>query len=339
MALTPGAPKRDLRQRPGEIVPLHSAPPLPLVRREGPRKSRPERVRRDASAAEAFSANLARATDDIVWNGACALEGSDPEAIHQLRVATRRLRAVLSIYRKLLAEDARNALRDSVRTVSDPLGAARDADVFVGEILAPVLEQMPDDADLAALAEAAENERKARWDAARETIRSEAFGRLIETAHALASAPKPRSVEAGLALAAPAHKFAERWLRKRHGRLREAGRHLRRMDAPARHRLRIEAKKQRYAAELLGPLFRDRKSAATYAKALSRVQSALGAINDASAAARFLEGLRAKDGREELARGAAAVLGFHAGRSAAREEGLREAWKNFKSAKRFWKGG
>ena len=72
------------------------SPPRPLVQRMGPRKAKPATIARNASAAAALSANLVRGAEDIAWNGACALTGSDPEAVHQLRIALRRLRAILS---------------------------------------------------------------------------------------------------------------------------------------------------------------------------------------------------------------------------------------------------
>ncbi|HLF58123.1 MAG TPA: CHAD domain-containing protein [Alphaproteobacteria bacterium] len=334
----PSSPPNPPPENPGAIqarvVRLREAPPLPLVQRVGPRKAKPARLSRRASAAQALSANLARSADDIAWNGACALAGNDPEAVHQLRIALRRLRAILSLYKKLLAPRERDQLRDLVRAVNAPLGRARDIDVFADEVLGPALSAMPEDRDLAALAAAAEAERAGRREEARDAIRSDRFTRLIGAAELLAAAP-PRDGDAAAVLAKPASSFARKTLRRRHKKLCQAGHHLRHMLAAERHQLRIAVKKQRYAAELFAPLFAGSRPG-KYAKALSRVQSALGANNDAAVAPAQLECLRPRAEGGAFARGSALVLGFHAGQAEARERRLRLAWKKFKSAKTFW---
>jgi len=318
------------------VVTLRPAPPPSLVQRLGPRKSRPARLVRDVSAREALSANLARAADDIAWNGACTLAGDDPEAVHQLRVALRRLRAVLSLYRKLLPKRARAELRDLVRAVNAPLGRARDMDVFADDVLAPAVRAIGADPGLEALAEATARERARRREAARDAVRSEDFTRLLKSVGALAHA-HPRGAGARAILAAPARRLAREVLRRRHKRLRRTGRHLRRMGPAERHVLRIAVKKQRYAAELFAPLFAGSVTARVYAKALARVQGALGAINDAAVAPAQLKALGADPGPGALARGAELVLGFHVEQADARERRLRRAWKRFQSAKTFWK--
>jgi CHAD domain-containing protein len=303
----------------------------------GPRKAKPATIARNVSAAEALSANLVRAAEDIAWNGACALTGSDPEAVHQLRVALRRLRAILSLYKKLLPQRERAILRDLARAVNAPLGRARDMDVLAGEMLAPAMSAMPDDGDLAALKKAAEAERAARWDAAREALRGPEFAQLVAAAERTAAAVPARDAEAAAILADRASAFAAGVLRRRHKKLRRAGRRLRGMGADERHALRIAAKKQRYGAELFASLFPGAR-AARYARALARVQSALGTDNDATVAPRELESLRARMQPVAFARGAALVLGFHAALAGAREKRTCRAWKKFKSTKTFWRG-
>jgi len=330
------APGPNPKSDPTRVVALHPPSSAPFVGREGPRQSKPAKLPRRAAARDALRENLARAADDIAWNGACVLAGSDPEAMHQIRVALRRLRAILSLYRELLPEKAHDELRELARVVNVPLGAARNADVFCDDVLAAVVRAMPGDRDLAALAAAAEREREARWAKAREALRSESFAGLISAADTMAREPGSRGREEDTVLSGSAWRFAAKSLKRRHKRLRDRGRHLRHMSAAERHKLRIAAKKQRYAAELFAPLFKKSRGR-RYAKALARVQSALGEMNDIAGMPAQLEGLLAKEGGDAaLARAAGLVLGYYQAGADAREDRLRKAWRRFKAVEKFW---
>jgi CHAD domain-containing protein len=63
------------------------------------------------------------------WDG--ALSGKDTDAVHDLRVGTRRLRAALSIYEAVLPERELRRIERNVSTLTDALGPARDADVLL----------------------------------------------------------------------------------------------------------------------------------------------------------------------------------------------------------------
>src|SRR5690606_24114464 len=57
----------------------------------------------------------------------------NPEALHQARVALRRLRSAFSIFAPLLDDDAFTRLRDEIRWLAGALGEARDLDVLLGD--------------------------------------------------------------------------------------------------------------------------------------------------------------------------------------------------------------
>ena len=89
-------------------------------------------------------------------NEAAALDGCDPEGVHQLRVALRRLRSAVSVFGHLIRPERRSWLTDEAREILGSLGPARDWDVFLTESLPPVLATRPDDRSLVALSAAAE---------------------------------------------------------------------------------------------------------------------------------------------------------------------------------------
>jgi CHAD domain-containing protein len=59
------------------------------------------------------------------------LRGQDPEGIHQMRVASRRLRAILKENRKLYPKDRLKGLEDDARAITRGLGKARELDVSI----------------------------------------------------------------------------------------------------------------------------------------------------------------------------------------------------------------
>jgi CHAD domain-containing protein len=59
------------------------------------------------------------------------LEGEDPEAVHDMRVATRRMRAALRVLGPYLRESDPTKLRSGLRAIAQALGAVRDMDVLI----------------------------------------------------------------------------------------------------------------------------------------------------------------------------------------------------------------
>ena len=89
-------------------------------------------------------------------NRDAVLDRSDPEGVHQFRVALRRLRSAIAVFRAVLPPgDAAWLEREASRLI-DLLGPARDWDVFITETLAAVRAARPADDNLKRLAQAAE---------------------------------------------------------------------------------------------------------------------------------------------------------------------------------------
>ena len=101
----------------------------------------------DEALAEVFNACFKHWTA----NESAALDGRDPEGIHQMRVGLRRLRSALSIFGPLLPEDALAWLKEEASDTLGALGRARDLDVFLGELLSPVAQEFRGDECLVTL--------------------------------------------------------------------------------------------------------------------------------------------------------------------------------------------
>ncbi|HEX8929611.1 MAG TPA: CYTH and CHAD domain-containing protein, partial [Actinomycetota bacterium] len=98
-------------------------------RQLGPELAQPK-LDRDASVAALLRHDLAAGTTRLFRHEAAVRVGEDPEAVHQARVATRRLRSTLRTFRSLLEPEWTTRLRDELKWLAEMLGGVRDAEVL-----------------------------------------------------------------------------------------------------------------------------------------------------------------------------------------------------------------
>jgi triphosphatase len=297
-------------------------------------------LRPRATVDAAIGAILRACLEHWCANEAAALDGRDPEGVHQMRVALRRLRSAWSVFGRLIAPDQRDWLGGEAKRIIGSLGPARDWDVFLTESLAPVLAARPDDDRLLALRAAAERARAEGYERARATVGSPAYtrfllqlGRWIEV-----GSWREGATDEGVAwLDQPIVAFADQLLAKRHRKALKLGRDFVRLRPEQRHRLRIALKKLRYATEFFASLHKT-KRAGSYLAALKQLQDALGHLNDVAVAERLAGQLveRAGTGRQDLAVANGLVLGWLARGVAEVEPEIRRAWRDFAARKPFW---
>ena len=163
---------------------------------------------------------------------------ADPDELHKLRVAIRRLRALLRAARPLLTDARAESLRAELRELGQAVGPARDGDVFTAYLREATLD-LDEDADvLSQLQARAEDDRREAYAAARAAIDSPAFERLLQELDAFCSGVVLRDGSLnGLA-------------RTEGRKLQKAMRDVETDEAL--HDARIKAKRVRYAAEVSG---------------------------------------------------------------------------------------
>jgi CHAD domain-containing protein len=229
---------------------------------------------------------IAEQLDELHVHGAVALEGADPEGVHQLRVAVRRIRAVLKVSRF----DDGGTLLAELRWFFGELGPLRDLDVlldrFRGDTDGFAREEMT---AFERLLKGLRAERGVARRRATRTLRGERYQRLLT---ALAETDVAPRAERGL-LAEIVKPF--RKLRKA---ARAAGQDP---EDEVLHELRIHGKKLRYAAELAGP--RGGKQVKRLVKATKRLQDVLGEHQDACVAEQRLRSLVTDDADEAFVAG------------------------------------
>jgi CHAD domain-containing protein len=291
------------------------------------------------SASAAFKAVCLTCLNHLQANQRGAMRGTDPEYLHQARVALRRLQSGLGAFKSLappgMIEPHAKSLRDFIRA----LGPARDWDVFVEQTLAPVLEQFPGHAGLAAIGRACTRLREEANRSARRLFASRRTQRLLLGLGGwLAQEPwlAAGGEESGGAWRTSVRDHATQVLDRYERRALKRGRKLDSSGLRRLHRLRIATKKLRYAAGFFSPLFA-RQRARAMLEALNDLQDVLGAINDRATAPALIEdAVRAARGP---LRAQARIIVSH-WNSAMLEERRRElarAWKAFQRAERFWR--
>jgi len=257
------------------------------------------------------------------------------EAVHQMRVAVRRARSALSIFRSAVAEGALNEIGAGLKQLGGLLGPNRDWDVFTDETAPEIRAALPNDDRLDRLIAAAGRRRTECQKTLATYLGSSAFRVLgIELAWFAAAefwrAP-PVTTDGSDPPALDA--FAARVLQHRWKKLVSAGKGIEDLDIPSLHGVRLRAKRARYAAEMFATLHHG-KSAHRFIRRLSVLQQRLGVLNDGAVATHLLEELGGPGGRHAYATGL--VTGFMAARAAKIRPRIIDAFERFKRQPAYW---
>lgn len=303
------------------------ADPAPAVSQGWPR------VDRSSPAAAVASLELRRQLAAWSDHEPGARRGSDPEDLHQLRVAARRIDASLRLFDDQLPESLTRTRRPA-RQILRTLGAARDYDVQLGELEGYCATLSASECQAAAPL-------RARLEAEREHARarmayaldSDAVRRWLETLDR-ESAALAAGVSDGAALAVTV--MPER-VHKRFRKLRKAVRGLKRESAMEEyHEVRRRTKQLRYAIESAQQIYG--RPAEEMLKALRRLQDSLGKHQDAHLAKDRLACIAAEP-RAELPAETLFFMGrlaeHHLGVTAQVRKSLKRGWRKV-SGKR-WK--
>jgi CHAD domain-containing protein len=272
----------------------------------------------DAKVDELLRHDLAGGTLRLFRHEAAVRLGEDAEAVHQARVATRRLRSTLRTFSSLLEPEWTDRLRDELKWLAGLLGAVRDADVLL-ERLRGDLEQLTE-ADAGhgpRLLKGLVERRQADRDRLLAAMRSDRYTTLLDDLVAAAAHPAllPGADQPAAAVLPPLVAKPWRKLAKAVGKVgRDAG------DEEL-HQIRIRAKRARYAAEAVAPVVG--RPAERFAAAAADLQDVLGDQHDAVVAQDWL-----RTAASAARRGEALVAGLLVAAEQAKAAQLRSTWRS-----------
>jgi triphosphatase len=276
----------------------------------------------------------------MLRNEPAALAG-EPEGIHQMRVAMRRLRSLLAGVKQVLPEDARRAIAGEMAGLAAPLGPARNLDVFATELLRPLRVEHPTEPGWDLLGTAAERARAAAHHRVVKEIlaprHAAAVLRLLRWFEGRGWRVR-QAPEKAVALTAPIGATAPSILDRRRRAVSKRSRRFARLTPRERHLLRIAVKKLRYTVELLGNVY-DPGDLRRYNRRLKDVQEDLGRANDLRVAyGLVIELSRQDESAEPMIDAAAELLAWHERALARGERKLRRRLRRLNRTLPFWRG-
>lgn len=294
-----------------------------------PVKARPVRLSADMSIEDVFRTIVTNCLEQIQSNQPGVMTCRDADSLHQMRVGLRRLRSALAIFKQIIP--CPESIQVELQWLGGALGTARDWDVFYQSTL-PGLHGMASASDvLQPVLDAVHDKVRKNHEAGAASVSSPRYTRLILTLFSWIEGaqwriniqPKNRR-----RLARPIVAFASDILARDRERMIKRGRHLQGGDVAARHRLRIAAKRARYATEFFASLY-PAKRVRRYASSLAVLQEDLGLLNDTAVAKKLLRELEVS--HPQIRVEAAFIWGYIACRLEQEHPGLLKHWKRFKA--------
>jgi CHAD domain-containing protein len=259
-----------------------------------------------STVADVAYAVLRRDAGAMLTHEAGTRLGEDIESLHQMRVATRRMRAALSLFRTVLPARA-TRLHDELGWLAGVLGAVRDLDIQL-QNLDSWTEELPGAhrQALDELGDLLEQHHGSARVALLDALDSRRYERLVTALTSMldqgpvrrASAPQVAALEGLPELISQRHREAEKAVRRAH----------RTGIVDDFHRLRIRCKRLRYAIEFTGDLYRG--DVKRYARQVASLQDALGLIQDAETAAHRLQDIALGEEGDALPRATLFAMGM-----------------------------
>ncbi len=293
----------------------------------------------DTAAQDAFRRIARGCLSQVAGNGKLLLAVRSPQVLHQARVGLRRLRAALAAFEPLVGDGRLEQIMAEAKWLAGEFDRARDLDVFIQTTMPADEEGLAPEPALAAFNKRLLVAQAGAYDRAVAAVASRRFADLLLEAAAWIevgdwaadSAPERAALRD-----VPISDFGAQALERQYAKLLKAGHHFGRLDAEARHRMRIKGKKLRYAADFFGEAFPEHpKRRRRFIAGLKDLQELLGQLNDIAVAgdlAAEVAGKRAGD----AAFAAGLLIGSRRCVEPAMIDEAGRAWDAFRRLPRFW---
>jgi inorganic triphosphatase YgiF len=248
-------------------------------------KAPPVVLKRKMTSAEAFQRIGASCLQHLTANEAIVRRVPEADAVHQMRVALRRLRAAITLFKAVVEDQKRDPIKAELKWMANVLGEARDLDVYISKVLEPVQDEHSSDEGYLNLLAEYRKRRDQAYQVVQETIASPRFINAVLEAAAWIEAGdwlQDGSKAARKRRDKPVTLLAEDELGRRWKKIIKRGRNLVELDPDERHQVRIEIKKLRYATEFFESLFKGNgaKKKRAALSTLEALQETLGELND-----------------------------------------------------------
>ncbi|MEM6902908.1 MAG: CYTH and CHAD domain-containing protein, partial [Pseudomonadota bacterium] len=296
------------------------------------------------TAREALAAQAGQTLADLMANQTVVLEDAGPEGVHQMRVALRRVDAIIRPLRPWLTHKSAIDLLEDLRWLRQALGPLRNWDVFTTETMASLSDPKGKKRgpSLATMIRPAAN--ALRQDAKAQvfkTLNDPRYADLLLRLALLANGDGPklgRTSNDEKHLDQPFRGIAARWLIEQQLTMAGRGQRLHAIAPAKQHRFRLKIKKTRYVAELLRSVD-VAKPLKQLSKRMAKLQDRLGHQNDIFTALELLEEIRLHPALEHDVDARAAIdRQLKSWRKALKEKdpGITQLWLDIEAASDTW---
>lgn len=292
---------------------------------------------RGMTSANAFQSVALACLRQVAANAEGLRHHPSPEVIHQMRVGLRRLRSLMTTFGKVATDGRLAAIKAELKWIAGELDAARNLDVLLhGDNRAAAQKDGGDGRK--GLGLRLRTARRMAYVRAVGAVECERFRRLLVdllvwieagpwTVGEATKSQRERAVE----------RLATKELRERRRKMVKSASNFRGLSPKDRHKLRIEAKRLRYAADVFLGLYNHPKRAKAFMARLGEVQDSLGELNDVVVGERLAHDAAHSPGEAPRNFVAGRITGALKARVAPLMDRAEAALEAFAEAKPFWK--
>ena len=353
LELESGAPENlfDLASEIGQVVPFRLASMskasrgYALLTQDDPKPQKYAKLNlvKDATVEQVLTDLVQHCLDHLRANETVVSATDDSEGVHQMRIALRRLRAAMQLFRPSLPPDQYGWIITEAKWLTSELSAARAWDVLADEFMPPVTQLYAKDQEFISLTTPVEQARQKSHQRARDAIGTKRYTEFLLRLSAWLSSQAWREqsvTEHTTRLLDPIGEHCVTLLQKRDRRVRKRGQDIENLSDEALHELRLAVKKLRYVVDFFENLY-PKKQVKAYRKHLIDLQNRLGYLNDVAVAdtlVRELPYTGEDQTRQAPIYAGGVIVGWHRHAAIAARRSLVKDMAAFLRTKPFWGG-
>jgi len=296
--------------------------------RTPPTKATPIEITAKTPFVDALDKILSNCLSQLTKNEHGVLFSENPEYLHQMRVAIRRLRSTFIIFKSLLSKQQQliDFFEHELKWLLHLLNPARDWYVFVNEVLPPIVSNCSDIKSIVAIQKLGQKQLSKYTQHVQVHLQSKRYLEFILKLNLwIYNLRHDIKLESNLSIGS----FSKSYLLDQHSTITKNKDRLGKLKPAALHALRIQIKKQRYAAEFFHSLYAKQACFKDYLQLLTILQSTLGSINDNYMIDEQLESILSSQKQKKLAQTIGIIQGWKAHATSQIKVGLKNNWKEF----------
>lgn len=296
--------------------------------RTPPTKATPIEITTKTSFVDTFDRILSGCLSQLTKNENGVLFSEDPEYLHQMRVAIRRLRSAFIIFKPQLSEQHQSItfFEHELKWLMHLLNPARNWYVFVNEVLPTIASNCPDAKSIVTIQKLGQKQLSKYIQHVQMHLQSKRYLEFILKLNLwVYNLRHDIKLESNLSIGS----FSRSYLLDQHSVIIKNKESLEKLKPAALHALRIQIKKQRYVAEFFYSLYAKQECFKRYVQLLALLQNALGSINDNYMIDEQLESILSSQKQKKLAQTIGIIQGWKAHATMQMKTDLKNNWKEF----------